>query len=267
MLQPWESSAWNFTLLCCCLQLALLYWKRSFCEKKKHGELIPPLCIPTAAPGYVLSHSEPLKHQHKVYWRRRDRWGGYHRITKSPEVERTHRDYQVQILAPGPPETKSCVWEQCPNAPWTPCPVSWNLFCAHHPLAQNLSLTPPGSPPQHSSMPFPQALSLSHRAELSTAHPLPVSSCSCEGSPQLLCLGPNYARELNHSSYLLPSRPFPIFVALLWIFCFISLYCSTQNCTAHRRWGWADHLVRVICYWCDFWCSWACQRIQHEDKH
>ena len=37
-------------------------------------------------------------------------------------------------------------------------------------------------------MPFPRALSLSHRAELSAAPPLPVRSCSRhQASPQLLC--------------------------------------------------------------------------------
>jgi len=42
--------------------------------------------------------------------------------------------------------------------------------------------------PWHSSMPFPRALSLSHRAELSAAPPLPVRSCSRhEASPHLLC--------------------------------------------------------------------------------
>ena len=41
--------------------------------------------------------------------------------------------------------------------------------------------------PSHSSMPFPWALSLSHRAELSTAPLLPVRSWSChQASPQLL---------------------------------------------------------------------------------
>jgi len=47
-------------------------------------------------------------------------------------------------------------------------------FHAHHPLVQTLSLTPSC----RSSDAFPRALSLSQRAELSAAPPLPVRSCS-----------------------------------------------------------------------------------------
>jgi len=48
---------------------------------------------------------------------------------------------------------------------------------AHRPLVQPLSLTP-SCPSPDSSMPFPRALSLSHRAELSAAPLLPVRSHS-----------------------------------------------------------------------------------------
>jgi len=89
-------------------------------------------------------------------------------------------------------------------------------------------------PPQHSSMPFPQALSLSHRAELSAVPPLPVRSCSRhEGSPQLLCSGLNKPRALSQSSYLLPSRsflillPFSTTVQLSYLHCSLSWNASS----------------------------------------
>ena len=66
-------------------------------------------------------------------------------------------------------------------------------------------------------MPFPRALSLSHRAELSAAPLLPVRSCSRHrASPQLLCSGLSKPRDHNCSSYTCPSRPIPIFTAILW---------------------------------------------------
>jgi len=69
--------------------------------------------------------------------------------------------------------------------------------------------------PWHSSTPFPRAPSLSHRAELSAAPPLPVRSCSRhEASPQLLCSGLSKPRDLSRCSYTLLSRPFTIFVTL-----------------------------------------------------
>ena len=65
-------------------------------------------------------------------------------------------------------------------------------------------------------MPFPRALSLSHRAELSAAPPLPVRSCSRhEASPQLLCSVLSAPRDLSCSSHTLLSRTFTVFVTLL----------------------------------------------------
>ena len=56
-------------------------------------------------------------------------------------------------------------------------------FHARCPLVQTLSLPPICSAPPptqlHAIMPFPWALSLSQRAELSAAPPLPVRSCRC----------------------------------------------------------------------------------------
>jgi len=43
--------------------------------------------------------------------------------------------------------------------------------------------------------------------------------CGAMGPPlSLLCSGLNKLRDLGCSSYILPSRSFPIFVALLWMF-------------------------------------------------
>ena len=64
--------------------------------------------------------------------------------------------------------------------------------------------------PRHSSMPFPRALSLSQRAELSS-----VRSCSRhQASPQLLCSGLNKPGDLSCSHAVFPSRSFIIFTAL-----------------------------------------------------
>jgi len=87
-------------------------------------------------------------------------------------------------------------------APWTPAPGAvptalGSSFHAHRPLVQPLSLTP-SCPSPDSSMPFPRALSLSHRAELSAAPRLPVRSCSRhEASPQLLCSALSTPRGLS----------------------------------------------------------------------
>ena len=92
--------------------------------------------------------------------------------------------------------------------------------------------------------------------------PLPVRSCGRhEASPQLLCSGLSKPRGLSHALY----RPFPIFVALLWMLSnsFMSfLHCGTQTAPSaggeaaqHRggspslawlqRWTWSVHIARV----------------------
>ena len=89
--------------------------------------------------------------------------------------------------------------------------------------------------PSHSSMPFPQALWLSQRAELRAAPLLPVRSCSRhEASPQLLCFVLSKPGVLTSSSYAQPSRHLIISVAFLWTFSnrlMAFLYCGTQGCT------------------------------------
>lgn len=73
-------------------------------------------------------------------------------------------------------------------------------------------------------MPFPLALLRSQRSELSAACLLQVRSCSRHAAfPQLLCSELDTLGGLNRSSYVLPFRPFTIFIALLWM-----LYRSLQ---------------------------------------
>ena len=87
-------------------------------------------------------------------------------------------------------------------------------FHAHGPVVQPLSLTP-SCPSPDSSMPFPRALSLSHRAELSAAPPLPVRSCSRhEAFPQLLCSALSTPGGFSCFSHVFPSIPFIVFIAL-----------------------------------------------------
>ena len=117
-------------------------------------------------------------------------------------------------------------------------------------------------------MPFPRALSLSHRAELSAAPPLPVRSCSRhEASPQLLCSGLSKPRGLSRSSDILPSSPLTIFVALHWMLSNSSVsfsYCCTQTAPSaggeaaqHRAEGTTPPLAPWLCWaWCTTGCSW-----------
>jgi len=95
-------------------------------------------------------------------------------------------------------------------------------------------------------MPFPQALPLSHRAELSSALPLPVRSYSHrEASPYLLCSGLSTPRDLSCSPYILPSVPLTIFVVIFG-HCLILCPCivapkrapSARGEAAQRRAEW-----------------------------
>lgn len=104
------------------------------------------------------------------------------------------------------------VWchEHCPRKP-VPCPP---------PSGEEPFLNTQLPLPWQSSMPFPWALSLSQRAELSAAPPLPSRRFNChEASPQLLCSGLNQPRNLSHSSHTLPSGPFVggVYFQATWI--------------------------------------------------
>jgi len=93
-------------------------------------------------------------------------------------------------------------------------------------------------------MPFPPALSLSHRAELSAAPPLPVRSCSRhEASPQLLCSGLSKSSNISCSSHTLPSKTLHHLCSPpLDANSFTPLHSITQTCTQGWRWG---HTHRV----------------------
>ena len=88
-----------------------------------------------------------------------------------------------------------------------PWPLPWTVFHAHHPLVQNLSLTPscpsPNTAPCCSLWPW----CCHQRAELSTVPLFPVRSCSChDASAQLLCSALNKTRDLNISLHVFPSK-------------------------------------------------------------
>ena len=139
------------------------------------------------------------------------------RITEHPKLEGTHKDHQVQVPAPfSTTQNPNPMSEsKCPNAPRTPAAQG----CAHCPGQPVPCPLPSGADPfpdpllplpWHSSMPFPQALSLSQRAELSAPALLPVRSCGHhEASPQLLCSRPNKSRGLSCCSHFLSSRLSP----------------------------------------------------------
>jgi len=56
-------------------------------------------------------------------------------------------------------------------------------------------------------------------------------------SRSLLCSGSNKHRALSRSSSVLPSRPFTIFTALLWVLSNSILCCSTETWAQCSRWG------------------------------
>jgi len=127
---------------------------------------------------------------------------------------------QVQLPAPhGTTQNSNPMFESSAQMPFELQQVGavptalGSPFHAHRPLVQPHSQTP-SCPSPDSSMPFPRALSLSHRAELSAVPPLPVRSCSRhEASPQLLCSALSTPRGLSRSSHTLPYRLFPVSVA------------------------------------------------------
>jgi len=122
-----------------------------------------------------------------------------------------------------------------------------SLFSACHRLVKNFFLIPNPTPAGGISTPFPRALSLSQRAELSAAPPLPVRSCSRhEASPQLLCSGLSTPRDLICSSNLLSSKPFATRVAP-WTLCnsFMSLHCGSRTCMQCWRCGHSTEQSRA----------------------
>ena len=119
----------------------------------------------------------------------------------------------------------------------------WNVITHHlnsvHWSARrqevSISVSRPNSDlPHDSSMPFPQALTLSQRAELSAAlHYLWGAAAAMRASLSSSALGPTKQWNLRCSSCILSSRPFTIFVALLQM-----LYNSFMSLLNHL----ADYL-------------------------
>jgi len=106
---------------------------------------------------------------------------------------------------------KLYVWDHCPKALWTL--AAWDhAYCPGQPVScpPRSGAAPVPNPqlplPWHSSMPFPWALSLSQRAELSADPPFPGRSCSRhEASPQPALLW----AEQTQRPELLPCTPCP----------------------------------------------------------
>lgn len=167
-------------------------------------------------------------------------------ITDYPKLEGTHKDHWISVTHLSTQKSNHITDSIVQRLPGSsgPCPQPWAAAPCSPPFGEEPFPNTHPTLPWHSSMPFSQALPLPHGAELSTAPPLPARSCSChEGSALLLCSGMNKPRDLSHSTCILPSRLFTIFVVILWVHCnnFISfLYCGAQNSTQCSRWGCAN---------------------------
>ena len=119
-----------------------------------------------------------------------------HRIMGCPESEGTHEHHRVQShLHTGPLRIQTLRLRAVSKRPLNSFPRG-RAHCPGQPAPcpSPSGEEPPPDPqlplPWHSSTPFPRALSLSQRAELSAAPPLPERSCSHhEASPQLSALG------------------------------------------------------------------------------
>jgi len=183
------------------------WWSRVFINKLSEG-LLWHLIVTQRSQLAILSSS------HNLFSKKLQ---SYHRIIEYPELEVMYKALQVQLLAAQrTTQNSKPVFESVVQT------LPWTTALGAVPTA--LPLTP-NCPSPDSSMPFPQALLLSQRAELSAASPLPVRSCSHhEAFPQLLCSALSTLRVLSLSSYVLHSRPFTtIFVTLLWMFSLIVL--------------------------------------------
>ena len=138
------------------------------------------------------------------------------------ELERAHNGHHAQHLALHKTAQKSGLVSetvvqvllkkaQCHDH----CPGDLTLVLNHF-LEQILSLTPscpsPGTAPCRSLGPC-----CCHREQSSALpfHSLCRAVATMRLPLSLSCSGSNTARGLDHSSYIFPSRPFTIFVALL----------------------------------------------------
>lgn len=92
-------------------------------------------------------------------------------ITGSAELEGTHQDYQVWLLAPSP-TIPPCGWEPCPNTSWALPGWCWDHFPGELFWVKCLFLIPNLNLPWQSFRPFPRDLSLLMRVERSVHPPL-----------------------------------------------------------------------------------------------
>jgi len=159
------------------------------------------------------------------------------------------------------PTIKPYVWECCPNTPWTP--AAWGCtYCLgepvpgpNHPLMEDLFLTPK-SAKLHAISSGPVAVTREQSSELPWWGAVGLH----EASPQLLCSGLNKPRALSCFSYILPSRPFTVFIALLWTLVLCLSYIVVIRTVHSRAYILAgrDHsgqqwlvaaTVRCMCSW------------------
>ena len=115
--------------------------------------------------------------------------------------------------------------------PWAGYSMPITLWCRPFP-------SPPAAPPLTQLHPFPRALSLSQRAELSVAPLLPVRSCSRhQASPQPALLWAEHIRSFSRSSYVFPFRSCtsrqPSCGRPLIALC--PSHCDAQTCEQHSR--------------------------------
>ena len=131
------------------------WWSRVFINKLSEG-LLWHLIVTQRSQLAILSSS------HNLFSKKLQ---SYHRIIEYPELEVMYKALQVQLLAAQrTTQNSKPVFESVVQM------LSWTPALGAVPTA--LPLTP-NCPSPDSSMPFPQALLLSQRAELSAAPPLP----------------------------------------------------------------------------------------------
>jgi len=216
----------------------------SVCDSHLYYQILWSLSITWIHPFllaflWIIHHDVPIhcmvvhvlnRAPHQILW-----------IKEYPQLEGTHKDHWVQLLAPhsttqnSNPMSESGVQTLLELQQLEAIPTALgSLFRAHHPLVQTLSLTPFPAPPLTQLHAVPSGPVAVTQSRAQRCPPLPVRSCSRhEASPQLLC---SALRKPSHPSQ---TKPFLIFVAVLWMLSnsFMSLNCAAQNCSQCWRCG------------------------------
>ncbi|GAB0194069.1 myocardial zonula adherens protein [Grus japonensis] len=123
----------------------------------------------------------------------------------------------------------------CDHFPGEPVPVP------NHPLGEEPFPDIQPKPPLSQLHAIPLGSITGHQREEMNACPFAPPREEAVGhdevSPQSPLSRLNKPRDFSLSSYVFPSRPFAIFVALLWTLSnsFMSLYCGAQNCMQYSR--------------------------------